>query len=224
MEFIMKNKIAVICPTRNRPDNADAVVKSWKETNDNKSVVVFGLDDDNHSLYENWDSMAVYDINPRLKMIGTLNLLARKYAKTHRYIGFIGDDHRFRTPHWDTTIYNELQRIGPNAIVYGDDLIQGPLLPTAVFLDAQIVNKLGYMAPPTLTHMYADNFWLDIGNALGTLSYLDYVVIEHCHHVVGKAVHDKFYDEVDEYTAPDRIAYGIYHELQFAEDLKKLNG
>ena len=220
----MLNKILIICPSRNRPQNMVEVVNSWIDvSHPTNSQLCFALDDDNENQYPRIYGVK-YEINPRIRMCPTLNKVANDYSNEYKYIGFIGDDHRFRTPNWDSTVVRHLDELGPNGIVYGNDLLQGELLPTAVFLNSNIVRRLGYMVPPTLVHMYADNFWRDLGNELGTITYLPDVVVEHCHWANGKAEHDIHYDEVDEFTQPDQVNYTFYKATKFQEDVRKLRG
>ena len=42
-----------------------------------------------------------YEVNPRLRMNGTLNLVATRYASNYKTIHFLGDDHMVRTKGWD---------------------------------------------------------------------------------------------------------------------------
>jgi len=155
-------------------------------------------------------------------MNGTLNAAAVEYADQYRYIGFMGDDHRPRTFGWDERIVEELNY---SHVVYGNDLLQGESLPTAVFMRSEIVQKLGYMAPPELIHLYLDNFWLELGRAT-SMRYLGDVTIEHLHPYAGKAEWDASYLEVNDQALyeHDRLAFENYMATRFQEDLEKLNG
>jgi hypothetical protein len=155
-------------------------------------------------------------------MNGTLNAAAVENANKYEYIGFMGDDHRTRTPGWDEKVIEALQ---DHNVVYGNDLIWGEGLPTAVFLRSEVVQKLGYMAPPELIHLYLDNFWLELGKAT-SIKYLPDVIIEHLHPSVGKAQWTDSYKEVNDqalYQA-DEKAFKNYLETRFEDDLRKLNG
>ena len=58
-------------------------------------------------------------------------------------IGHVGDDHIFRTPGWDGIIEATLVEPG---VAYGDDLLQGATLPTAVFMSSIIPKTLDWYA------------------------------------------------------------------------------
>lgn len=213
-------KILVIVPTRDRNEKCKEFAAEFF-ANSTISDLLFGLDDDNHHTYDRI-SGALYDVNPRMRLNGTLNFLAKKYAEHYEYISFMGDDHRIRTKNWDSKIYEEIKNT-EFSVAYGNDLIQKEKLPTAVIMDSKIIQRLGYMSPPSLTHLFLDNFWKDLGYNLGTLRYFGDVIIEHMHYSTGKADVDTLYEEVNskEMTKKDRFAYTTYLESRFQNDLGK---
>jgi hypothetical protein len=56
-------------------------------------------------------------------------------------------------------------------IAYGNDLLQSEKLPTAVCMTSNIIDALDYIVPPQLQHMYADNFWKDLGICTKIIKY-----------------------------------------------------
>jgi len=111
------------------------------------------------------------------------------------YIGFLGDDHRPRTPLWDAKLVKaienqergEFRAVG---VAYGDDLFQGENMPTACIMSADLVRWAGVMNPPGCTHLYLDNFWKLLGQSVRNLKYVPEVIIEHLHPYAGKAEWD----------------------------------
>lgn len=217
----MAKDILVIVPSRGRPEATLDFYKSFIETATN-SDLCFGLDDDDVE-YPRIPGV-IYEVNPRLRMNGTLNLIANKYANQYKYIAFLGDDHRPRTQGWDQLLVDSIKDL-KNGIAYGNDLLAGENLPTAVLVDAAIVTTLGYMAPPALVHLYMDNFWRDMGNELGTLRYLPEVILEHMHFSNGKSAADFTYFEANarEMFEKDAQSYQEYvRNGNFALDAEKL--
>jgi hypothetical protein len=217
----MTNDVLVIVPSRGRPENTLDFYKSFIETS-TISDLCFGLDDDDVE-YPRINGVT-YEINPRLRMNGTLNLIANKYADQYKYIAFLGDDHRPRTQGWDQLLVDSIKDLN-NGIAYGNDLLAGADLPTAVLMDARIVKALGYMAPPSLIHLYMDNFWRDMGNELGSLRYLPDVILEHMHYSAGKSIPDFTYLEANarEMFQRDANSYQDYvRSGNFALDAEKL--
>jgi hypothetical protein len=205
--------LLVIVPSRGRPANIARLAAAFDTCTHADLLVAVDTDDPVLAEY-----MAIadqrggkWDVGERRRLVGTLNHLATNPGHTdgYRYLGFMGDDHLPRTPGWDLEYVRALNRTGPGAIVYGNDLIQGENLPTQVALDRRIVDTLGYMVPPVLVHMFADNWWRDLGHQLGTLTYLPHVVVEHLHPIAQRAEWDDRYVEVNapEAMNTDHAAY-----------------
>lgn len=224
------NDLIVIVPTRGRLANIRALVDVWHETG-TTARLEFGMDADDPTVDEvvgpllgghdhPWLSIVV---GQPVGMAGTLNALARMHASDYRYIGFMGDDHRPRTPGWDRTIVSGLDDRA-FGIGYGDDLVHGPALPTAVVVSSAIVRTLGWMAPPKLQHLYLDNFWLTFGEALGSLRYFPDVVIEHMHPIAGKAPMDEGYERVNAgaIQAHDQAEYERWKTEDLERDVRKV--
>ena len=224
-------KILVIVPTRGRPENARELIQTFNDTVFERELtsLVFALDEDDPELEGylnvldgNQDENIFYEISKRMRMGPTLNRMAAKHCQDYDMLGFLGDDHRFRTSEWDLEIARS--HAGKTAIVYGDDLLQGINLPTAVFVSAGIVRALGYMSPPEMVHMYLDNFWRDFGNQLGCLHFHPDIIIEHMHYINGKAVADDQYLALntDDALEADRKQYEWYINHRMQADLNKV--
>ena len=220
-------RMLVIVPTRGRPDNATRLDRAFFETVGFAPTcdLVFVVDDDDPEMqnyraqFAGGDRYGELVIGPRLGLVGSLNKIAQERAQDYQIVGFMGDDHLPRTREWDQTIKMAMR---PYGVVYANDLLQGPNLPTAVFLDAAIVQKLGYFAPTQFRHLYVDNVWKAWGERLGTLTYLGHVVIEHRHPVAGKAEMDAGYRLVnsgnqyrmDEEAWLDYQRGGLDHDIE----------
>jgi hypothetical protein len=194
--------------------------------------VLFGVDADDPELtaYQATcaESVVTLPSATRRGMVDSLNHMARLsryWPHTDRdVLVFLGDDHLPRTTGWDKALADALAG-KPAAIAYGNDLLQGERIPTAVAMTASIPRVLGYMAPPALAHLYVDNVWRDWGEGLGSLTYLPDVIIEHLHPAAGKAERDAGYDAVNavEVDSADKSAYLAYRDGGgLAADLEKL--
>lgn len=213
-------KIMVIVPTRGRPDNAMRLFEAIETTAE--VDVVFCVDYDDPKLEEYYDTRLPLRTGRRRRLVGTLNDVVQDYEDYYNVIGFMGDDVIPHTHRWDIAILNAFQR---NMIAYANDGWQGEGLPTAVFMDANIVRRLGYMVTPTLIHLFADNYWKALGEALGTLTYLPDVNMEHIHPFAGKAEDDLTYQEAN--AGPiwdhDQMSFNWYVANQLAIDVEHLN-
>lgn len=215
--------LVVIVPSRGRPANARRFRDAWQATADGCDLW-FAVDQTDPEL------IGYNDLAPHLMfcqsdgMPAALNEVANRAIVSARpYIGFCGDDHLPRTPHWDRHIIEALARLG-TGIVYGNDLMQHGALPTAVFMTADIVAALGYMCPPRFRHLYLDNCWKAWGEGIGRIRYLPDVVIEHLHPQAGKSEWDDGYRRVNagDVWAHDAQQWDLYRSGQLFADLAKL--
>lgn len=228
----MTEPLAVIVPTRGRPGNAARLAAAFRETHALDAVPVFVADHDDPELPA-YRKLLDDDAIPRLLvlefsgargMVTGLNYAARRYAELYEAVGFMGDDHLPRTANWDSKIMEALDSLEPR-IAYGNDLLQGAALPTAVFMQSRIISALGFMAPPSFRHLYVDNYWKALGEELLGLRYLPDVVIEHIHPAAGKAQMDDGYRAVN--AAPvdevDRTTWLVYRENALLADVRTVN-
>jgi hypothetical protein len=215
------NTNLVIIPARGRPDKAKTAFDALKDLSKISDFMI-GLDDDDAHNYPEIDGV-IREVNPRLKMNGTLNLLATKYADKYETITFMGDDHLVRTEGWDEKLYEPIKARG-FGIAYANDLFQGENLPTQVMISTNIIKELGFMAPPKLIHLFMDNFWKVFGQVLGCLDYKADVVIEHMHFMAGKSASDEQYLEVNskDVSNHDALAFKEYAETQLKDDAIKV--
>lgn len=218
--------LIMFVPTRGRPANALRFSKACAELNRAKTTVIFGVDSDDPELdaYQAQQVGLIEVVDPAGPgMVGALNQLVERFAGQATTFGFAGDDHCPRTVGWDQHLVDAIGVMG-GGVAYGNDLIQGPNLATAVVMDARIPQTLGYMAPTTLQHLYVDNVWLDWGRGLGRLAYRHDVIIEHLHPLVGKAENDERYDLVNNGAmfGRDEQAYRNYLAGDLEADLEKL--
>lgn len=216
----MTPPLAVIVPTRGRPENAARLAKAFRQTDALNALAVFVADRDDPEL-PRYRALLEQGVLPRLMIYGpgpngmchALNFAAVRYAELYEAVGFMGDDHLPRTAGWDDRVLEELDSLNPK-IVYGNDLLQGAALPTAVFMQSRMIQAMQMMAPPVMQHLYLDNFWKELGESLGGLVYLPDVIIEHLHPVNGKAAWDERYRAVNsgERDTADRNAWLAYRD------------
>ena len=214
----MADDLLMIVPTRGRPDSVPAILDCWRQTGATADLL-FAVDDDDPMLAGYREHMETINdprihwvTGPRLRLCGTLNQVALQMAPRYRFLAFMGDDHRPRTVGWDERFRICLS--GGPGIVYGNDLLQGEIMATAVAMTSDIVTTLGYMAPPTLVHLCLDLVWMDWGRGMGRITYLGDVILEHMHPANGKAAMDAGYQECNssEQSTADATAYFAYRD------------
>jgi hypothetical protein len=223
--------IATLCVSRNNPKALmEALVSHSDTAMDATSRFVAVLDADDPRLHEYAEMLedVSYDlcIVPRDRtgwMNLALNYAALIYAERVDVVGFIGDDHRFRTKGWDRIVGKVLSDQG-GGFVYGNDLYMGDHLPTQVFVSSPIVRALGWMGLPEARHLYLDNTWKYLGENSDSLFYLPDIIIEHMHPVAGKGEWDDNHKRVntDEMYGHDRHVYEEWVAFRGPADVEKV--
>lgn len=206
-------------PTRSRPDRLKILYESFLVHDEGNSDFVVGIDSDEKEFYS-W----VFE-TPTIKVIETphvdyvekANFMAER-MKDYEYLYLLADDFVINSK-WESIFLEEAM---PNCVFYGRDSVCNSKLPTAVFIDNNIVKKIGYIAPPTLVHYFADNIWRDWGMAMNTYKYFDHVNVQHLHPVKYSQYQDEVYSNSAKHFGEDQQAYNEYIQNQLLIDLEKL--
>lgn len=219
--------LLVIVPSRGRPANVARLIEALQQTMATEGELALGLDEDDPTLPEIRAAIAVapFPVSARFgqrnTLVGWTNDIAIPAAENFRALCSLGDDHVPLTPGWDLRLTNAIRVAGGTGFAYGNDLIQGSRLPTAVMVSSDIVRTLGWLCQPTLRHYFTDNVWKTLGDAAGCIRYLPDVIIEHRHRSrTGQS--DDTYAEALAHWAADRAAYDTWREERMAEDIRKI--
>lgn len=175
----------------------DNIVKT--AANPSRLELVLYIDEDDTSSHDlsHPDLAITRLIRPR-KHMGEM-LRACYEESSAPFILVIGDDNLFRTQGWDTLILNGFSHFPDGiALVYGDDLIQGRNMCTAPAFSRKMCEILGGPCPPDYSGEFIDTHILDLFTKLrcwgyDRIIYLENLVIEHMHHIVGKSEYDETY-------------------------------
>lgn len=220
--------VLVVCPSRGRPDAASELQRTFLATRqDEDTQLIFAIDSDDPTLegYAQAARALTLHVGPSQgSMNGALNEAAHALLNADpdvTVVGFVGDDHRFRSPHWDRAI-SDLLAEHPG-VAYGDDRNWGERLPTMWFLSRVVASFFG-MGLRTLKHLYIDNYWLELAGGAECLTYLPDVVIEHMHPAFGKGEWDEAYRRVnsEEMYNADRGEYERWQANRKQQDILML--
>lgn len=224
--------LIVVIPSRGRPGQAAALVDAIRDTSGVNTFCAVAVDADDPALPDYYQALrnraigSVVEVEGDGGHVGAINAganAALKWSPGVKAIAKLDDDHMPKTNGWAKLLLEALDGIG-GGIVYGDDLLQHSRLPTAPVISASIVEALGWMALPSLRHMYCDNVWLELGNAAQCLKYVPWVQIEHRHFLNGKAPVDPTYElsNNDERYAVDGAAFRAWMTGGLAADVAKV--
>jgi hypothetical protein len=225
--------LAVMVPTRGRPENAVRLTEAVRELSGREMDALYFLCDPDEARWADYCSQLgeaapwafLMKVPASPQRIGPiLNKTALRLAGRYTHVAFMGDDHRPRTPLWDEELVRSLD--DRSGVAYGNDLWQGENLPTMAVLSSDLVRGLGFFVPPALEHLYLDDFWKLLGQAVGNLAYRDDVVVEHLHPMAGKAADDLTYQAANspEQKQRDGEEFARYRNLQWETDLRRLKG
>jgi hypothetical protein len=195
-------QISLLLPTRGRVALVQRLFDSLVQTTDDLQkleVVVYVDEDDAESLKIDHPALSLVKIVGRAgTTMGNMNRAC--YDASHgRYVMLINDDVVFRTQGWDARVREAATRYPDDiALVYGNDLDQGEAVPTFPIVSRTVCDVLGEICPRGYRHLHIESHLLDIFKQLARLGYkricyLDDVIFEHMHYVVGKAAIDLTY-------------------------------
>jgi hypothetical protein len=193
------------------------------ETCTTDTELVLGLDDDDPTLdeYRALDCEQVVAGGMRHRLVEWLNVMAA--ARTEDFIGHIGDDNVPRSIGWDARV---LQSLDENEFCFGDDLDPGRpkgSLSIHIFMRRSVVDRLGYMGPPRIQHMYVDPVWFAWGKAT-SIEFLPEAILEHMHYSLGRSERDESYNHSTGLIPRDLRAYNAYCARGMNADIRRLGG
>lgn len=224
----MSDKILLILPTRGRPWAAlEAIASVMKTAEEPRGVMIaVGCDEDDHEKL--FISMGGSE-NVRIQ---TFQVIRRTFAQwvqwlslslavnnlyglNPSWIGWLGDDVRFRRNGWDTIL-----RTHKELVVYGDDLYLNK--PSHPFISTVIPKALGFLIPSELRHFCADGFIWALAGELKEIVHDRRIVTEHLHPDAGKAEMDQTYRESKQYWVSDLKAFNEVIRPRIAEWAQKV--
>jgi glycosyltransferase involved in cell wall biosynthesis len=223
------SKIAVVLPTRNRPELLERFVSSVFNTASKEENIKFYLyvDDDDLltpsailKLQSRYKDKIFVLTGPRILMSKTANELLPSIKEDIFFCG--GDDLILRTKNWDQMVIKKFDEIEDKiGLVFGDDLNQKDLA-THPILHRRWVECLGYLTPPYFSSDYADTWLTELADGLNRKYKLEFIN-EHMHFTIGKSPLDATYLEGRTRFHQDN-APELYRSLQGkrTKDLNKL--
>jgi hypothetical protein len=218
----MVNTNLVIIGSRSRPQN---VVRAFDALKKVSKISDFALiiNEDQKDLYPEIDGVTIHIVDSYHGVNGKFNTIVPQYLDKYKTITGIDDDCLVQTDGWDEILYEPIKRRG-YGFSYGNDGIQGQMLPTKVMISTNITKTLGYWCPPGLFHSFADDFWKFMGERINSLHYFHEVNMEHLHWMNCKAPKEETYESnTQEIFQRDKQVYHEYLGEQLYIDIDKLN-
>jgi hypothetical protein len=220
-----KNKIAILVPTRGRPHNLERLANAAKKTCLSDYEILARIDEDDKSVYPELENVR-YIYGPRIFFAASVNETAEIAAQEDfTHFAILGDDVLPESKGWDVSLMNAVPEMG---VAYGSDGLEdlhGKDLPTHVVVPVDMYKKLGWIALPTLRHLFCDNVWRELGK-ITKFIYLPDVHLTHLHRWNKSAPDDKTYQEANDKVKrdADRKAFEDWRDgdgLQIAKEALK---
>ncbi len=193
----MKTKLAIAVPTRGRPHNLERLAKALKQTCTTDYTLFARLDNDDEVEYKELDNTK-YIVGKRIFFAASVNELAEIAMQDgYTHIAILGDDVLPETVGWDQTMIDALPELG---VAYGSDGLEhlhGEDLPTHVVVPIEMYKRLGWIALPTLRHLFCDNVWRELGKITNFI-YLPEIKLSHLHRWNKAAPDDDTYREAND--------------------------
>ena len=195
--------LGILLPSRGRAHNLSRFLDAVSMTALDSHVYV-RLDKDDPDLYSYAqildrvnDAEYTLVIGPRTGFASSMNEMAERAeidGVTH--VGMFGDDVVPVTHGWDAALVEGLG--GRLGVAYGNDGLRkkhAPDLPTHYITQIEVYRRLGYLAPPTIRHLFLDNVARDIGKILRNFVYVPVDITHHHPWADGEHLHDTTYAE-----------------------------
>jgi len=217
--------LGILLPTRGRPDNLARFITSVMDTASAGNWHLYlrlDTDDPTAAAYDDVIGELDPDISvyhgDRIGFGASLNELAARAERDGvSHLGMFGDDVLFVSHGWDRALIGELG--ADLGVAYGNDGLRNKHesdLPTHYVTQTEVYRRLGYLAPPTIRHLFLDNVARDVGRYLENLVYVP-VMIRHLHPwSEGEQIDDATYREGGRnpnIRKADRMAY-----IRWAQD------
>lgn len=154
------SRIAVLCPTRDRPDGFRALEASVVATSNLADVIGY-VDADQLELYQDIPGLVT---GPRIGPVAAANFIVNEYPAYDAY-GLITDDAVITTPDWDAWLLDTIAHCPGRVCVVSPHHNQGNHVDMP-FVSKEWVKATGWFACPDCYH-YA---WPIITGLIGEMS------------------------------------------------------
>ena len=217
--------LLVIVPVRGRRANCERILASFRETAA-VADIMFISDPDDQDTYADMDwGDAIHAVmDPRGSFITKLNHGADAFTGVYDAFMAVGDSNVFITPGWDTILLGVLaDELGGSGWVYPENRRRNDV-PEMWLASADVVDALGWFAPPYVGMYYGDNIIAELGKRAGMIRYVPAALIEHRHYSVFPGVaHDQTYkDAEDTWGGRDLQAFQEWRVVQAANEVAVL--
>lgn len=193
-------KIAILTPTRGRPDMMCRFIRSVLSTASGDDIYCYNyIDDDDTFLSEYQKKLSEFGdkvitiVREPQSVSKSWNVIAEQALRDGADIFIMGnDDLVYRTEGWDVTLKEKLKHVTDNIYcAWFEDKINSEKHCAFPIVSRKWVQVLGYFTPGVFEFGYNDTWVFDIGKKLERLLFIPEIVTEHLHASLGKSPKDE---------------------------------
>lgn len=190
-------KISVLCPTRNRPDQILSMMESATKTSSKADQLEFCIyvdfDDDSYNKISFPHNVKIIR-GPRMWLSSMYNSLIT--SASGEYLLWLGDDVIFLTDGWDDAMRESVKSFSSNlGVVHVNDMATtySQKYATIGMVHRNWVDVFGFVFTPHLRDNGID-FWIsNVANQISRRIYLSEIKVEHKQYRQGKVAIDQTY-------------------------------
>ena len=189
---VLNPSIAILCPSRGRPDGFWQMVASARSLADGPIEILCYLDEDDPRRDEYYGEGVRFFTGPRINLGPAYEFLRKE---TNADLVMMGaDDIVFRDAHWDTMVKGETPEDLVCVISFNDGAPVNHTENGHPFIGRRFIEALGSITNPNLGHSMIDNWVVNIARAAKRFKRLE-MLVEHVHPKFGKGVWDQTYHD-----------------------------
>lgn len=205
-------RLLVRMPTRGRPAQALNVLARYRALASMPFAIEVIIDEDD-------ETMQSAEVLQRLAALGCVVTTGRHRSKVEACNGgrlhdwdvlmLASDDMVPVAEGWAVRVVEEMERCWPHldgAIFFNDGYQRGNLCTLPIF-GRRLYDQFHYVYQPTYQSLFCDREQTDLLKEMGRLTYVDEKIIEHRHHVWGRAEKDATYERNDALESADKAVY-----------------
>lgn len=174
--------IALLCPTRGRPEQFKRMVESANATASEITVIAYQEEGDPSGQYTRSirECASVYS-GPTYPTVHKWNYLARIAMENplHKLFMLAADDMIFETPEWDKALLDHYNALENKIHVYHlQDSRDHNGTPHPI-ITKEYMDAMGYFIPPVFLHWFVDSWTRDIAIANTCFTHLKDYMLTH---------------------------------------------
>lgn len=199
------NKLAILCPTKGRPENLKRLQESFDKTQTGFADLFPIIDKDELDLYNRKDAIVS---EAQSYFCSKLNGAVQS-VQDYDFVAIIGDDVIIHTEGFDKILVDEFNN-SKWQILHCEDNMHHDKFANHWIVRMELVQEFGFMMPPVLQHMFGDNFWTQIGKESNSIKFMPNILWEHLHWVNRKAKMDDTYKRAQAVISNDQKKFNEF--------------